>query len=188
MPVLASCDLVSVEEYLEGERHSEIKHEYLGGVAHAMAGGPTRHNTICVNGLVTLANKLSSSKCRPFNSDMKVRLSYRGQTRFYCPDLHVTCESTNGDSDFQDKPTVIIEVLSPSTQRFDLNEKLDAYLTIPSLQTLILLDQDRPLARVDQRHSEKEFRQTFYQKLDEVIDLPSLEISMTLSDLYQGAF
>ena len=187
MSVLAAQDLVSIEEYLKGELVSEQKHEYLGGIVHAMAGGSTRHNTISVNALVTLANKLAGSACRPFNSDMKIKLTLQNQIRFYYPDVHVTCQPTENHETYQDQPCVIVEVLNPSTQRIDQGEKREAYLAIPSLQTLILLDQDRIYAHVDQRSSPLGFERCFYQAAEDEIPLPSLDTSITLGDLYQGA-
>ena len=85
-------ELVSVEEYLAGELIAETKHEYLGGVIHAMSGSRAGHNRISGNVYRFLGNALEGKPCEPFNSDMKVRIELPEQTRFYYPDVAVVCD------------------------------------------------------------------------------------------------
>lgn len=83
---------MSISDYLAGEEVSDVKHEFLGGVMHAMAGATNRHNTISLNTLVSLGTQLAGKSCQPFNSDTKIRVIYADHTRFYYPDAMVVCD------------------------------------------------------------------------------------------------
>jgi len=123
MSVPGKWELVPEEDYLRGELLTDQKHEYVGGIIHAMAGATNRHNDIAVNCVASLRAHLRGTPCKPCNSDTKVRIRLFSGTRYYYPDAMVVCRP-NPDSDtFQDQPTVIIEVLSDSTRRTDEEEK-----------------------------------------------------------------
>jgi Uma2 family endonuclease len=83
--------LLSIEDYLAGEEQPGVKHEYLGGVVHAMAGASNRHNIIASNFLGALIARFRGKSCQPFNSDTKVRITFPDHTRFYYPDAMVVC-------------------------------------------------------------------------------------------------
>ena len=185
MALEKSDELISVEDYLAGELVSEIKHEYLGGVVHAMAGAKMRHNKVAMNLALTLGNSLQGSPCQPFNSDTKVKIQLPDQIRFYYPDLQVICEPVNDDATFIDCPVVLVEVLSESTKRIDEGEKRDTYLTIPSLQVLILVDPHKLHVKVDRRSPDGGFVQEIYRDLSETIDLPEIASTLSLSDIYR---
>ena len=127
--------LISVDEYLAGELVSNIKHEYVAGVVHAIAGASNAHNMISTNLLRSLGNQLEGSPCREFNSDTKVRIRTASGTRFYYPDAQVVCKPNSQSESFQDAPVLVVEVLSDSTRRADEEEKREYYFTIPSLNT-----------------------------------------------------
>src|SRR4051812_8430463 len=135
--------LLSVEEYLAGERRAKKKHEYAGGQVYAMAGGKNVHNAIATNFLGVMHAKLRGRPCQPFNSDTKIRIRQATQTRFYYPDGMVVGEPNAPDDVFQDRPVVIAEVLSVKTKRTDEGEKCDAYLTIPTLAAYLLVETER---------------------------------------------
>ncbi len=105
--------------------------------------------------------------------------------RFYYPDAQVVCDSNELSSVFQDKPVLIVEVLSPSTRRYDLDEKMTAYLTIPSLQCYLLLEQHQPIAIV-MRRTKSGFLREDIQDINASIDLPTLGISLAMRDIYDG--
>lgn len=84
---------ISVADYLNEEPHSPIKHEFVDGVEYAMAGGSANRNRIATNATIALGSQLRGKKCQVFNSDMKVRVRQSRSTRFYYPDLLVTCHS-----------------------------------------------------------------------------------------------
>src|SRR5690349_14374660 len=129
MTAAVKWELVSVEDYLEGELISPIKHEYLGGVVYAMAGARNLHNRISTNTLGAMYVRLRGRPCQPFNSDTKIRIRLPTQTRFYYPDASVICRPNPNEDSYQDEPALIAEVLSKKTRRIDEGEKKDAYLT-----------------------------------------------------------
>ena len=186
MALKAEDQLISIEEYLEGELLSEIKHEYLGGTVHAMSGGKIRHNKAAFNTARHLGNSLDGKPCNVFNSDNKIRVVLPTDTRFYYPDAMVVCGPNDDEATFHDHPVVIIEVLSPSTYRNDIGEKRDAYLTIPSLKVYLVVDPSKPLVKVDRRKDMGGFANETYQDLAEVIKLPEIEGELKLADLYTG--
>ena len=144
-------NLVTPEEYLAGELVSPVKHEFVGGVVHSMAGAKNIHNIITGNVFLAFGSRLRGKKCRPFNSDTKVRVRFPNHVRFYYPDVQVVCAPNPPDDSFQDHPNVIVEVLSESTRRTDEGEKLDAYMTIASLETYLLVDSTNKQIVVYQR-------------------------------------
>lgn len=179
-------DFVSVEDYLAGEETGGIKHEYLGGAVHAMAGATIRHNNIALNCLASLHASLRGKSCRPYNSDTKIRIEFPDHTRFYYPDAMVVCHS-NPDSDhYQNQPVVIVEVLSDSTRRADLGEKRDAYLTIPSLKALLFVETETPSVTVYRRVPEGGFTIERHAGPDAAIDLPEIGVTLPLPDLYDS--
>ncbi|MFZ4083061.1 MAG: Uma2 family endonuclease [Pirellula sp.] len=178
-------DYYSVEEYLEREIQSRTKSEYIDGWIRAMTGATVRHNQIAVHCLVALGNNLKGKNCRPYNSDMKLRIDRDGRRRFYYPDLQVVCQSNDPSSVYQDLPVLIIEVLSPSTRNYDLHEKMEAYLTIPSLECYIVLEQHQPLAIVMRRTQHGFVRETV-QGTESTIDLLFLGCWLAMKDIYEG--
>ncbi len=185
MTALAKSEPISIDDYLAGEEVSDVKHEYLGGIVHAMAGATNRHNTIALNSLVSLSVQLRGKTCQPFNSDTKVRIQFPDQTRFYYPDAMVVCVPNPATDRFQDRPVVVIEVLSESTRRTDLGEKLHAYLTIPSLGVLLYVEPDTPFVTVHRRRAAGGFAIEHHAGLDAVIPLPEIEAQLSLADLYE---
>ncbi len=178
-------NLISVEEYLTGELRSPTKHEYLGGIVHAMAGARVGHNRIKGNIFGSLFIRLRGKRCQPFDSDSKIRVVVHGQVRFYYPDVSVICRSNPPEELFQSEPVVIVEVLSRTTRRTDLTEKKDAYLTIPSLQVYVLIEQELPFAVVYRRNSSG-FEREVFEGLDAVIALPEIEAELALAEVYEG--
>jgi len=177
--------LVSVDDYLAGELISTVKHEYLGGVVYAMAGGRNLHHIIATNTLVALGSRLRGQSCRPFNSDTKIRVRLPTQVRFYYPDASVICRPNPQTASFQDEPAVLAEVLSRRTRRIDEGEKKEAYLTVPSLGVYLLIEQDAP-AVVIFRRTEYGFVREVYLGLDAVLPLPEIEIDLPLAEIYEA--
>lgn len=174
-----------MEDYFKGEEHSDVKHEFLGGVVHAMSGATNRHNRIALNAPGFLFGKLRGKPCQTFNSDTKVKIEYPDHVRFYYPDAMVVCQK-NPDSDhFQTQPVVVIEVLSKSTRRADMGEKKDAYLTIPSLKVLMLVEGEQASVTVYRRAREGGFRPELYEGLEEVILLPEIGTELGLGEIYE---
>ncbi len=176
---------VTPEAYLASELKSPTKHEYVGGSVYAMAGTRNIHNVIAGNIFGSLGTRLRGKKCRPFNSDTKVRVRFPNHVRFYYPDVQVVCQPNSMEESFQDQPNVIVEVLSESTRRTDEGEKLDAYLTIPSLETYILVDSSNKEVVVEQRGSNG-FQRSILIGDDGVVPLPCLGFDLPLAEIYEG--
>jgi Uma2 family endonuclease len=144
---------VSVEEYLEGERDSQLRHEYVEGHVYAMAGASDDHNRIAGNIFSFLHAALRGKPCEPFMNDMKARIPPQLASAFYYPDVLVTCDPTDTEKYYRERPAVIVEVLSPETRRTDEREKAIAYRLFPSVEVYLLVEQDRlritALHRVD---------------------------------------
>jgi Uma2 family endonuclease len=177
--------LVSVDDYLAGELVSPVKHEYLGGVVYAMAGARNAHNLIASNVLVAVGSRLRGSRCRPYNSDTKIRVRLPTHVRFYYPDASVICRPNPQTDSFQDEPAAIVEVLSRRTRRTDEGEKKDAYLTIPSLSVYLLIEQEWP-AVVVWRRTEQGFVREAYTGPEAVIPLGELGTELPLAEIYDG--
>src|SRR5438552_2693383 len=119
MSTAKKLNLVTVHDYLVGELASPVKHEYLGGVVYAMAGARNVHNVIATNVLGSLHARLRGRRCRPFNSDTKIRIRLPTQVRFYYPDVSVVCRPNPQTDSFQDEPAALFEVVSRGTRRVD---------------------------------------------------------------------
>ncbi len=185
MSAALKWNLISVEDYLSGELISPIKHEYVGGVVYAMAGARNAHNLIASNTQVAVGMRLRGKRCRPYNSDTKIRVRLPHQIRFYYPDVPVICRPNPQDESFQDELTVIFEVISKKTRRIDEGEKKDAYLTIPSLYVYALIEQDTA-AVVAFRRTEAGFIREVHTGLDSVLPLNEFEIELPLAEIYDG--
>lgn len=187
MTALGQPAFISIEDYLAGEEISDVKHEYLGGTVHAMAGGTNQHNNIALNAQAFLLYQLRGKPCQAFNSDTKIRIEFPDHTRLYYPDAMVVCQSNPSTDHFQDRPVIIIEVLSDSTRRADLGEKRDAYLTIPTLKVLLFVEPEKPSVTLHRRKSGGGFTIEYHQGLDAVIPLPEIDAALALVDLYERA-
>jgi Uma2 family endonuclease len=176
-------DWISPEDYLEREETAQTKREYVDGWIRAMSGAKNRHNVVAVNTLVLLANQLKGKPCRSFNSDTKVRIRNGISTWFYYPDVMVVCEQNSLDDVYQDNPVLVVEVLSLSTRSIDLDEKLQNYLSIPSLQYFLLLEQALPRA-ILMRRSMKGFIREVYDGLDGKISLDAIGCTLPLGEIY----
>ncbi len=183
MRAVKKLQLISVEDYLAGELVSEVKHEYLGGVVYAIAGGRNVHNVIATNITVAIGSRLRGQKCRPYNSDTKVRVRLPTQWRFYYPDCQVVCRPNPPDDSFQDDPVIIFEVLSNSTRRTDQGEKKDAYLTIPALSVYAIVEQEDAKV-VIYRRTEDGFMPEVYEGLDAIIPLPEIKSELPLAEIF----
>jgi len=174
---------ISPEAYLEGEQLSDIRHEYACGKVYAMAGASAAHNCIVGNLGAELNVHLKHTECTTFSNDMKLRMEDGMDSFFYYPDLMVTCDPTDNDEYFRRFPKVIVEVLSPATERIDRSEKLRAYQTIPTLEVYILLSQSALEATV-YRRSQRWERQVI-TGADGGLDLPELDFRIEFARLYQ---
>jgi Uma2 family endonuclease len=172
------------EEYLEGERHSEVRHELVGWQAWAMAGASEEHNIISLNLASALNSHLRGKRCRTFVNDMKVRANWQGAPTFFYPDVLVTCDPRDTERYFKQFPTVVIEVLSPETEKFNRREKLMAYASLDSTQEYVLVAQDKMEVTLHRRANG--WKPEVISGAGSVLELRSLEFSLPLGVIYEG--
>ena len=185
MSAAETPEFVSVSDYLASEETAMTRSEYIDGWVRAMTGATNRHNRVKLNCLFHLKLALRGKKCQPYDSDTKVRIRSTARKRFYYPDAQVVCESNAPTDVYQDTPVLIVEVLSPSTRRYDLDEKMAAYLEIHSVECYIVLEQHMPTAIV-MRRTEKGFLRETYEGIEAKIELPFLGCALALCDIYEG--
>ena len=173
-------DYISEQEYLEGEKISEIKHEYIDGSVYAMAGASKNHQRIIANLARHLGNYLNGSPCEVFFSDIKVRVD--AKTYFY-PDVIVVCENDDADDYYTESPRIIVEVLSSSTRKFDHTLKRQFYQTLPSLEEYILIEQD--FVQVEAYRKTDAWKSNFYY-LDDTVTFQSLGFSLSVAEIYRN--
>jgi Uma2 family endonuclease len=175
---------ISVKDYLEGEKVSDVRHEYLDGEVYEMAGTSKSHNRIIKTLLNKLSDHLRGSDCEPFFVDIKVRVEKLN--RFYYPDLVVVCGEDNEDEYYATKPKIIIEVLSPSTSLTDRREKMFAYKEIESLSEYVLIEQDKIYAEVYRRRENSDLWDWIEFFPDEEIEFGSIDFKMPMQEIYEG--
>ncbi len=171
-----------VVDYLEGEKVSEIRHEYIDGEVYAMSGVSKKHNRINRRLLDAVQEKVNGSECETFFVDVKVRV--KKLNRFYYPDLVVVCGEDAESEYYITKPTIIVEILSPSTAGTDRREKLFAYQEIESLQEYVMIDQESEFAEIYRRRDDG-FWSWIVFETDEELELESIGFKMPMAQLYQ---
>jgi Uma2 family endonuclease len=175
---------LTLEEYLEMETVSNIKHEYIAGEIYAMAGATDTHITIALNMAIVLRSHLRSSGCQVYISDMKVRIE--AKNRFYYPDVMVTCEPKDREnSTYKNFPRLIIEVLSDSTEAFDRGDKFADYQSLPSLQEYVLINSKKARIECFRRTDDGLWLLQFYELENSQFELTSVEFTGTINEVYE---
>jgi Uma2 family endonuclease len=180
MPTLKRVRPISVEEYLEGEKLSDTRHEFVGGEVFSIVGASQTHNLIAVNITTALHNRLRGTSCRMFAGTMKLRVG----DDFYYPDVLVTCDRSDLEPLYVERPSLIVEVLSPGTVMRDTHEKLLAYQAIASLQEYALVEQDRREIRIYRRAGAS--WDVASVTGTEPLQLASVDTSVSLDEIYAG--
>lgn len=176
MPIAKKINFVSEQDYLEGEKISDIKHEYMDGYVYAMSGAHANHNRLAGNFHTALNVHLKGKPCQPYMSDMKVKTG----SHFFYPDVLVDCSDVDGY--FTETPTLIIEVLSKSTRKMDETTKRLLYLQIPTLLEYILVEQD--IVRIEVARRSEGWQPMRYFLGDEIV-LESVSLTLQVEDIYE---
>jgi Uma2 family endonuclease len=175
---------VSIEEYHDIERNSDIKYEYSNGRIYAMAGGTFAHSSIALNLGAALKAHLRGKVCQVANSDMHV-LPLGDENPTYYPDITVTCNP----EDYQDEstairsPRLIIEVLSPSTAARDRGEKMRVYKACPSIEEYVMINTRRQEVEIYHRESANEWKNVLYTA-EQAVTLASVGLTIPVSEIY----
>ena len=175
---------ISVDDYLLGEQQTDIKHEYLDGQVVAMGGASRAHGLLVMSLSALLLPAARQKHCQLFAADMKLRLDHDGASYFYYPDLVLSCDPADRDPLFVRTPCLLVEVLSPSTERIDTREKLLAYRLLPSLREYLLLRQDTLHAELYQRRDDCGWTHQRLKQPDDAFSLLCLQVSVSLRDIY----
>jgi len=178
--------LLSAEDYLASERKSEFRHEYYKGEIFQMSGASRSHNLLVTNWVTGINSRLRGKSCETYSSDMRVHTPVTGLYTY--PDVVIVCGEPvflDGEFDTLLNPVVLIEVLLPSTAEYDRGKKFWHYQSIESLREYLLIAQDEPrvehlIKQTDGRWSVRE-----YNSPDEIVELPSIEISLPLPEIYE---
>ncbi len=174
---------LSIEEYLELERESTVRHEYVAGEIHAMTGATRRHNRVIQNVSGLLWSVARGGPCRVSTETVKVRI--RDEAAYY-PDVMVACGEEPDDPYVESEPCLLVEVVSPSSEAIDHREKLAAYKSIPTLRAYLIVSQER-------RWVERHFRgeDGIWRRAD-LVDEGRIPVpcppgaQLTLDEVYEG--
>lgn len=177
---------LTAEEYLEWENQQQEKHEFYQGEIFSMAGAGARHNVIYINTLGSLINKLSGKPCQPYGSDLRIHIPTN--TLYTYPDISIICkdiiEAENKGENLE--PTVLIEILSPSTANYDRGGKFKLYRDIPSLKEYVLIDSMSFNVEVFHFIAVGDWSFRVYSNLEDVVELQSLNLQLPISQIYQN--
>lgn len=176
---------ISEAEYLQLERQAEFRSEYFDGEMFAMAGGTRQHSLIAVNLARELSAQLKDTGCITYNTDLKVKIEATGLLTY--PDLSVVC----GEQRFLDEeadvllnPSLVIEVLSESSEGYDRGKKFENYRQIPSLRAYLLVSQTEPRIEQFSKQPTGEWTLTEAAGLQSELKVPSLRIALRLAEVF----
>ena len=175
-------EYITVEEYLEGELLSDVKHEYFDGRVYAMAGASDRHNIAAGFFYRKIADKLEGGPCQVFISDMKVKLNFLGSNLFYYPDVVVACEPDDRNRNYREKPKFWLEVMSGDENK-DRVEKFLASRRLASLEEYVIVscDPENPEVGVFRRSEDWEPGETVRGGS---ITFQSIGVTVSIDELY----
>ena len=175
---------LSAVEYLHIERAATYRSEFFRGEMFAMAGGSPKHSRIKTNVLTELNTRLKGKPCVPYDSDLRIRC----RTGLYTyPDASVICGELEFDDEHKDtvlNPTLIVEVLSKTTEAYDRGKKFDHYRTIPSLREYVLVSQDEPMVQRFLRNDDDTWTLTAVSGLERSLLLNSIGVELPLAEVF----
>jgi Uma2 family endonuclease len=164
------------------EAFPEYKYEFIDGDIRMMTGGSPAHAQIAANIIIALGIALRSQECNVYSSDAALRLT---ENHLYYPDVSVSCDPSDWTrKKALEAPSVVVEVMSPSTEKLDRTEKLDAYQRYPAIQEILLVDARRCHVRHYHRVAAYKWEESFYEKMDDIIELECIGVSLTVREIY----
>jgi Uma2 family endonuclease len=175
---------MTVDEYLQFEEQSPLRHEYVNGAIYAMNGASLAHVRITRELASAFRGHLRGGPCEPFSTDLKLLIRSDTDEIFYYPDVMVACQREHWGPDYVRNPKLVAEVLSPSTQHIDRREKAMTYRRIASVEEYVLLAQDDHNVIV-QRRAEN-WRPQSYSGPEATVEFRSIGLSVPLVQIYEG--
>ena len=180
----------TLEEYFQLEKESNERFEYFDGEVYSMAGVNQEHDQIESNVHVSIRQKLRGKQCRAFLANMRLKVPSLPPYRY--SDGSALCGEAVfekvGGVDVLVNPQLIIEVLSDSTEKFDRDQKFKHYKSIESFSEYLLISQENYFVVHYLKHNEKFWMQTEYDRLEDVINLTTLDCDLTLAEIYEDIF
>jgi Uma2 family endonuclease len=176
----AALSLISTEEYFKLEQRSDVRHEYVDGQLLAMAGESQEHEDIVLNVVEALRPIARAKGCRLYTKNIKLHVT---QKRYRYPDVMILCTGKTEDG-IETQPCFVLEVLSDSTAQIDLSDKFREYTAMPSVERYAIVSQGVKLVILYSR-SEDGWKVTTLET-DGNIDIPCLDTSLSLEQLYEG--
>jgi Uma2 family endonuclease len=178
----------TMEEYIEIDKYSEERYEYFAGEILDMAGASLDHNQIVSNLILSLGNNLAKRPCRVLPADMRIKVPKALPYRY--PDVVVVCgepviEAIHG-MEMLINPSLIIEVLSPTTEAYDRGDKFHAYQSVESFQEYLLVSQDKPYVTRYVRQPEGAWLRSDIEGIESEIKLSSLGFAISLGEIYRS--
>jgi Uma2 family endonuclease len=177
----------TIEEYLEMERAAIHKHEYCRGEIFAMSGAGTRHVFIYANLYGDMAYKIKGNRCRALGNDLRVHIPEN--SLFTYPDISVFCGEMVLFDEMEDSaigPTVLVEILSPSTWKYDRGAKFELYKEIPTLKEYILVDSTSIGVEAFRRNEQGIWESETYSAPGERLEIHAVGYSISLEEIYEG--
>lgn len=175
---------LSAVEYLHIERAAAYRSEFFRGEMFAMAGGSPKHSLIKMNLAGSLWNRLRGHRCTAYDSDLRIRC----RTGLYTyPDASVICGELEFDDEHKDtvlNPTLIVEVLSKTTEAYDRGKKFDHYRTIPALREYVLVAHDEPMVQRFLRNDDDTWTLTAVSGLERSLMLNSIGVELPLAEVF----
>ena len=181
-----SIPFVTIQEYLRAEETATERHEYMDGAVYAMSGGTQQHSEVKVNLVGELRNRLKGKGCRAYDSDFRIFIP--SQRCYFYPDASIICggvEKDPHDKNAAINPTVLFEVLSPSTEARDRSHKMLKYRECESLSEYVLLHTSMALVEVFHREDSGQWLHSTASGLEAVALLPSIALELPLASLYE---
>ena len=179
----------SPQEYLKLERQAEYKSEYVNGEIFAMSGASEEHNLIVMNVAAALHTQFRGRPCKVYANDMRVKVSPTGLYTY--SDVVAVC----GEAQLEDahldtllNPTLLVEVLSSSTEAYDRGEKAEHYRRLPSLAEYLLISQDKPHLEHYRRQADGRWLLSEASQLHALISLPTIDCTLRLAAVYDRVF
>jgi Uma2 family endonuclease len=181
----ASKPYVAYAAYAAGEAQSDTKHEWLDGVVYDMAGGTPERAGLTASVTALLVEQLRRKPCRVFTSDLKIRVLATGLATY--PDISVVCGQLATDPEDRNavtNPTVLVEVLSPSTEAYDRGEKFAHYRRLPSLREYVLVSQETQRIEVWRRNERDHWELEHDAVPGQVVELASVSCQLAVDEVY----
>ena len=175
---------MTVEEYLEYEEQSPLRHEYVNGAIYVMSGVSVAHARITLGLASAFRSHLRGGPCEAFSTDLKLLIRSDTDRIFYYPDVMVACQRDDWGPNFVRNPKLVAEILSPSTKHIDRREKAMTYRRIASVEEYVLVAQDE-LQVIVQRRAEN-WRPQSYSGPEATAEFRSIALSVPLSQIYEG--